>query len=70
MEKLLSMEQLSALDNLPLHFEVMMTPSSEKFFEESLIFHPMFCEFDAKNKRYKLNEAYKVSLTKDGKTVE
>ncbi|MBU0626991.1 hypothetical protein KKG31_00295 [Patescibacteria group bacterium] len=55
---------------MPLNFEVIMTPSSEKFFEESVIFHSLFDEFDGRNKRQKINDAYKVALTKDGKTVE
>ena len=70
MENLLSIDALGQLENLPLQFEAVMTPSSEAFFEESVIFHSLFSEFKAKNRRQKLNESYKVSLKKDGKTVE
>ena len=69
MANLASFEELSKLENLPLNFEVQVTPSSEKFFEESIIFHSIFDEFAASNGTKKLNDAYKVSVTKDGKTV-
>ena len=69
MTNLASFEELSKLENLPLNFEVQVTPSSEKFFEESIIFHSIFDEFAASNGTKKLNDAYKVSVTKDGKTV-
>jgi len=69
MSNLASPEELSKLENLPLNFEVQVTPSSEKFFEDGVIFHSIFDEFAASNGTKKLNDAYKVSVTKDGKTA-
>ena len=69
MPHLVSVEALSQLENLPLNFEVQVTPSSEKFFEKSVIFHSIFEDFGASNGTQKLNDAYKVSITKDGKNA-
>lgn len=70
MANLTSPDELSKLENLPLNFEVEVTPSSEKFFEESIIFRSIFEKFGASNGPKSLNDAYKIRLTRDGKIVE
>ncbi|MEI8091443.1 MAG: hypothetical protein WCG98_04335 [bacterium] len=58
------------MQNLPLSFTIIPTPTSEDFFEDSVIFQSLFPTFKAKNGRCKLNDGYKVKLTKDGQTVQ
>jgi len=60
----------SAMKNLPLNFLTQLTESNAAFFEDSPIFDSLYTPFKAKNGNIKFNEAYKVKIKKDGKTVE
>ncbi len=63
-------EDLEHIKNLPLNFQTQLTAANEKFFEESPMFESLYYNFQSKNWLVRINDAYKVRLTKDGKTVE
>lgn len=58
------------LKHLPLNFLTQITESNAPFFEESVIFDSLYTDFSARNGKFRINDAYKVKITKDGKTVE
>ena len=55
---------------MPLNFVTQLTESNAAFFEESEIFRSIYTDFAAKNGKFHLNDAYKVKIKKEGKTVE
>lgn len=70
-------KQLPSLDtlerdikNLPLNFVTQLTESNAAFFEDSPIFDSLYTDFSARNWSFRLNDAYKVRIKKDGKIVE
>jgi len=58
------------IKNLPLNFLTQITEGNSPFFEESVIFDSLYTDFSAKNGKFRINDAYKVKITKDGKPVE
>jgi len=70
MAELPGIDDLEQLKNLPLNFVTTVTGANEKFFEESVIFDSLYYDFAAKNGSFRINDAYKVKITKDGKSVE
>lgn len=70
-DKLPAIEGLAEKDikNIPLNFLVQLNQHNAPFFEDSVIFRSLFTPFVAKNGTFNLNDAYKVSVKKDGKTV-
>jgi len=58
------------LQNLPLNFITQLTESNAAFFENSPIFNSIYTDFAARNGKFRLNDAYKVRIKKDGKIVE
>jgi hypothetical protein len=65
-----ALSDLEDLQNLPLNFVTQITESNASFFEDSPIFHSLYTSFAAKNGKFRLNDAYKVRIKKDGKIVE
>ena len=61
---------LEDIGQLPLNFLTQLTESNATFFEDSHIFHSIYTDFKAKNGNFRLNDAYKVRIKKDGKMVE
>lgn len=60
----------SEIKNLPLNFLTQVTESNAAFFEDSPIFDSIYTDFTARNGKFRCNDAYKVRIQKDGKTVE
>lgn len=58
------------IKQLPLNFLTQITEGNAPFFEDSVIFDALYTDFSAKNGQFRINDAYKVKITKDGKTVE
>lgn len=58
------------IKNLPLNFLTQLTESNSAFFEDSPIFDSIYTDFIANNGKFRLNDAYKVKIKKDGKVVE
>ncbi len=69
-KELPGINDLENLKNLPLNFVTQLTASNAAFFEESPIFTTIFTDFHARNGDLCFNDAYKVKIKKDGKTVE
>lgn len=70
-KELPALNDLEDIQNLPLNFVAQLTESNAAFFEDSMIFNSLYYDFTAKNgKKFRINDAYKVRITKDGKTVE
>lgn len=71
--QLLAVNDLSELKTLPLQFVVQQTPSSQEFFEESILRWKdggmLFDTFQSKQWPIVLNDSYQVRLKKDGKEV-
>ncbi len=65
-----TLNDLEDIKNLPLNFVTQLTDSNAAFFEDSLIFNSLYEDFVAKNGKFRVNDWYKVSIKKDGKTVE
>jgi hypothetical protein len=65
-----ALNDLEDIQNLPLNFVTQLTESNAAFFEDSPIFDSIYTDFIAKNGKFRLNDAYKVRITKDGKVVE
>ena len=63
-------DDLEKIKNLPLNFVTALSAANEKFFEESVMFDSLYYDFAAKNAALRINDAYKVKITKDGKEVE
>ena len=71
-------KQLPSLDdlawtikNIPLNFVAQLTEINAAFFEESMIFDSLYTNFAARDgKKYRINDAYKVRIKKNGKIVE
>jgi len=70
MATLPGIDDLEKLKNLPLNFVTTVTGANEKFFEESVIFDSLYYDFAAKNGPFRVNDAYKVKISKEGKSVE
>jgi hypothetical protein len=62
-------EDLENIQNLPLNFAAKVTDNAVSFFEESPIFASLYATFDSARGPVRIADAYKVQLTKDGKTV-
>lgn len=65
-----ALNDLEDLKNLPLNFITQITESNAAFFEDSPIFDSIYTNFAAKNWKIKFNDAYKVKIKKNWKTVE
>ncbi len=55
------------LKNLPLNFTVQLNQDNAPFFEDSQIFTSLYTDFNAKNGIFRINDAYKVRIKKDGR---
>ncbi len=69
-KQLPGINDLEDIQNLPLNFVTQLTESNAAFFEDSPIFDSLYTNFAAKNGKFRLNDAYKIKIKKDGKTVE
>ncbi|MCI0501382.1 MAG: hypothetical protein L0Y61_06510, partial [Epsilonproteobacteria bacterium] len=69
-KQLPAINDLEDIKNLPLNFETQLTEANAKFFEDSSIFDSLYYDFAARNGKFRINDAYKVKITKEGKTVE
>lgn len=69
-KQLPTLDDLEDIQNIPLNFVTQLTEANSAFFEESPIFDSIYTDFTAKNGNVRLNDAYKVRIKKDGKTVE
>ena len=54
---------------LPLNFEVQLSDGNVDFFEKNPVFTSLYTPFTAKNWPVRINEGYKVQLTKNGQSV-
>jgi len=57
-------------NHLPLNFVTQLTDANAAFFEESPIFDSLYTPFTARNNTFRINDAYKVKIKKDGKIVQ
>lgn len=70
-KELIALDDLKDIKNLPLNFITQLTESNKAFFEDSPIFDSIYTDFTARNwKEFRLNDAYKVRITKWGKVVQ
>lgn len=69
-KQLPGLSDLESIQNLPLNFVTQLTESNAAFFEDSIIFDSIYTDFAAKNGKFRFNDAYRVKIKKDGKTVE
>jgi hypothetical protein len=69
-KQLPAINDLEEIKNLPLNFETQITEANANFFEDSSIFDSLYYDFTARNGKFRINDAYKVKVTKEGKVAE
>ncbi len=61
---------LQDLKNIPLNFLAQLTTNNADFFEKSPVFDSLYYTFPSRHGSVRINDSYKVRITKDGKTLE
>lgn len=69
-KNLLSIQDIKELKNLPLNFAAQLTSSNASFFEDSPIFNSLYYNFSQAKGDLRINDSYKVRVTKNGKPLE